>query len=514
MGKQVSVTSAVNKIIILLLTIILIRDLDDEPRVMILERTGIIGEDCLTSEAINFFEEDHNIVECLAKWWEDQKIQDHGVRRKVSSSNGKQSVWLDKYGTDGKEEDGSHWRIMKKHKGEKHSSKYNTHEEVSNQRDPASKSEDLNGRKKHKIWSSKNREPEKNMPTSKVNFQQSFNGADISNQSLGCYTFNMGSDKLQLVEIDSTSHTPKGRPRCLLYNQIAAKQAKLVEIAARINTTSENSLLLSSIRGISFRNIKQFSAKINEAGEVNIDANMVEEEPILVNENENLVGPDPEKIGGWNNKPGLGNRVAEKHKIQTPIRDYDRFKEKGKGNEHVIVNVSSRNVVNKTRQQVIPEKSTEEVLLEAPVVITHTETNLETRPRLNENLGVKDSGHTHKTIHKKPMVSLLETKNRFALLDEEEYFRHLSSLYNFGDGYLAAVRFRTYGSATEEDNGSHTDSHMEDVESETDGNAVFMKSDGPATNSHATFPTSINSPEVDIRTSHASGREGNMQKTV
>ncbi|KAI3684048.1 hypothetical protein L1987_84571 [Smallanthus sonchifolius] len=562
------------------------KDLDDEPRVMILERTGIIGEDCLTSEAINFFEENHNMVECLAKWWENQKLQDHGVRRKVSSSNGKQSVWLDKFGTEGKKEDGSHWRIMKKHKGEKHISKYNTHEEVPNQRDPASKSEDLNGRKKHKIWSSKNRKPEKNMPTSKVHFQQSFNGADISNQSLGCYTFNMGSDKLQLVEMDSTSHTPKGRPRCLLYNQIAAKQAKLVEIAARINTTSENSLLLSSIRGISFRNIKQFLAKINETGEVNIDANMVEEEPILVNENENLVGPDPVSYASMM----AGKRITpQDDKIQFYPPLVTNEGSPGGRNEPVIVNVSSRNVVNKTRQQVIPEKSTEEVMLESPVVITHTETNMETGPHLKENLGVKDSGHTHKTIHKKPMVSLLETKNRFALLDEEgnelgdmqgertddnnlgeipkelhegwirkqervlnaryykdltqdqrfeakqyildrlipldstlsswpkllvEYFRHLSSLYNFGDGYLAAVRFRTYGSATEEDNGSHTDSHMEDVESETDGTAVFMKSDGPATNSHATFPTSINSPEVDIRTSHASDREGNMQKTV
>ncbi|KAI3775644.1 hypothetical protein L1987_50226 [Smallanthus sonchifolius] len=426
--------------------------LDDEPRGMILER----------------------IVACLAKWWENHTIQAPEVRRICSYSAGKRRARVEKSRNVGQEEDNSTGGIVKKYKDEKYSSKYNTKGEVSNQEGPASTPEDVNGRKNYKIWSSKNRKPEKNMPTTRVHFQNSFNGADITNQSIGCFDFHMGSNKLQMV------------------------------------VTNLN-------------------------------------------------------------------------------RDSTRVKEKGKGNDHIIPNVSSRNVIHQPSQQVIPEKSTAVVQLDDPVATTPTTINLAKVPHLSGNQGVIDSGHSHATTHKKPGISLLETTNRYALLDEEgielgdiqggmekdnnsgdipkelhtgwirkqerilnaryvkdltqdqrfeakryildrlipldstlsswpkllvEYFRHLSSLFSFGDGYLAAVRFRAYGNAPDDDDGSHTDSLMEDVESETDGHAVFMKSDGPAPKYHVPIPTVINSPAVDISSSHASGEEGKMQNSV
>ncbi|KAI3677372.1 hypothetical protein L1987_86998 [Smallanthus sonchifolius] len=416
------------------------------------------------------------MVECLERWQKCHTIQDHEVRRKIASRDGKHKVWVDSDGSTRHEEEGPDGRIMKKHKGAKHCSKHNDHETEPNQRNRAYNSEEVTGRKKHKIWNSKNRKPEKNMPISSVHFQQSFKGTDINNQPLGCSEFHMGSTTLQLVEIDNTNFTPKGRPRCMFYNQIMAKQAKLVEIATRINATSENGLLLSSIRGISFRNLKNFSAKINEAG----------------------------------------NRGAGTHNPQAQNRDSTRNKEKGKGNDHVIVNMSNRNVVNNPRQQVSQEKQNGEVHMETPVVNNHPEINQPIDPSPGGNKEINGNGHTHETTHKKPKISILETKNRFALLDEEgneimdmigekeeddnmgkiprelhmgwirkqervlnaryyknltqdqrfeakryildrlipldstlscwlkslvEYFRHLSRLYNFGDGYLAAVRF-------------------------------------------------------------------------
>ncbi|KAI3754134.1 hypothetical protein L1987_53912 [Smallanthus sonchifolius] len=424
---------------------------------------------------LNSDREHHSMVESLERWRECHKIQDHEVRRKFTSRDGKHKIWVDIDGTTGQEEEGPHWRIMKKHKGKKHSSKHNDHEKVSNQGNRAYNSEDVTGRKKHKIWSSKNRKPEKNMPTSRVHFQQSFNGTDNSNQPLGCSEFHMGSAKL----------------------------------------------------GISFRNLKNFPAKINEEGEVNIDENMVEDEPILANDGEKLGG-------GWTNKHSPGNRGAEKHKPQAQNRDSGRYKEKGKGNEHVIVNVSNRNVVNNPRQQVFPEKPDEEVQMETPVVNNHTEINLATDSRPSGNKDINISGHTHETTHKKPTISVLETKNRFALLDEEgneimdmqgeieednnmgeipkelhkgwirkqervlnaKYYKDLTQDQRFEAKRYILDRLIPLDSTLSNDDGSHTDSHMEDVESEMDGNAVFMKSDGPAPKSHDTILTTVNSPEV------------------
>ncbi|KAI3693493.1 hypothetical protein L1987_76436 [Smallanthus sonchifolius] len=486
--------------------------LDDESRVNVLERTNFLGENFIRGEVLNFFEEYHGMVECLAKWRGCHKTQDHEIRRKSTSGDETQKVWLDIDRIAGREEEGPHQKLNKKHKGEKHGSKNHDLEEISNKGGQAYNSEASPGRKKHKIWSSKNRIPEKNMPTTKVHFQQSFNGADISSQSLGCTEFRMGSEKLQAVEVCNNNLTPQGRSRCLLYKQIAAKQAKLVEIAARINTTLANGLLISSIKGISYRNLKKFSAKINEEGEVNIDEDMVEDEPILVSDGENLEDPVPVSYAD------MPRTDEEKHKDISQNRD--------KGPDLATG--------NRTGNRVDEEGFT---VKETPEITANTEINLAKESLPSGNKGAKGRGHTRETIHMKPTISVMETKNSFALLDEEGneivdmqgemeednaveeipkemHTGWIRNLYNFGDGYLAAVRFQMYGNVTEDDDICPTDSPLEDVESETDGNAVFMKTDGPVPKPHKTIQNSVISPKVDTQTSHALGRKGDLLKSV
>ncbi|KAI3792952.1 hypothetical protein L1987_35563 [Smallanthus sonchifolius] len=55
-----------------------------------------------------------------------------------------------------------------------------------------------------------------------------------------------------------------------------------------------------------------------------------------------------------------------------------------------------------------------------------------------------------------------------------EYFRHLCSIYEFGDGYSAASRDRIRSMGREE---TVSEEDMEDVDSETDGTATMMKLD-------------------------------------
>ncbi|KAI3714443.1 hypothetical protein L1987_73045 [Smallanthus sonchifolius] len=88
------------------------------------------------------------------------------------------------------------------------------------------------------------------------------------------------------------------------------------------------------------------------------------------------------------------------------------------------------------------------------------------------------------------------------------------NLYGFDDGYLAAVRFRTYGNETEDDDDDvrPNDIAIEEVDSETGGNAGFMKSDGQGTMLHEGTRNKVTSPHVNVQSSNASGRDGDLSK--
>ncbi|KAI3787670.1 hypothetical protein L1987_42300 [Smallanthus sonchifolius] len=134
---------------------------------------------------------------------------------------------------------------------------------------------DEGGTRKHwRIWSSKNRKPEKNMPKSKHQFQLEFIPQKLTQDPILVNEFNFGTGKGKEIRV-----ADKGKLR--LFNnpglrKIKEKEARLLEIAKSINATSENSKLINSIMGLTRSRITRFSARMNEAGHVMIDENMIE----------------------------------------------------------------------------------------------------------------------------------------------------------------------------------------------------------------------------------------------
>ncbi|KAI3730207.1 hypothetical protein L1987_61376 [Smallanthus sonchifolius] len=546
---------------------------DDDTRVSILNHIKFTGEWDKNGEVVTFFERDHILVDCLVKWTRNLMSQEQDTRGKSKSPEGNKRVWLDMGHLVGPKEVATIGNAPKKYKGGKGWSMQQGYTGVSLPGEKISRNEVALGRKTIRIWSSKNRKPDKNMPKYKVNFRQNFLGADINSQAIGCTEFRMGLGTQQHRDIVNITTATKDQHRCMLYRQIAEKQLKLTEIAARINTSSENGLLLSSIRGLSYRNIKRFSAKMNEE--------------------EGFTTVRRRKGGGgnWNGnyRTGSGHSRTDPPKTQALKRDQDQNKNKGRGHEHAIPKISNRNVVQIHRQQELPIRPEGGTQYANPVLPTNIDINKEKDPVLIDINGDKGKGKSHGEVYRKKGISVMETTNRFALLDEEgnelgdiqgamedennvgdmpqelhtgwikkqertlnaryyqnlsqdqrfeakryildhlipldatlsnwpkplvEYFRHLCSLYNFNDGYQAAVRFRSAYNESGEEEARLNDSHMDDVESETDGTAVFMKSDGPVTFPYMSTSPEIIPPHEDSQNYPALGSRSDTPKSV
>ncbi|KAI3808238.1 hypothetical protein L1987_24187 [Smallanthus sonchifolius] len=103
-------------------------------------------------------------------------------------------------------------------------------------------------RQKLKIWSSKNRKPEKNLSKGKPNFQKDFVSKEFSGSPMLVCEFNTGHAKKKDVP------KPRGivgrKSVQLAMEAIRAKENKLKDIANNILTTDENRQLISSILGM------------------------------------------------------------------------------------------------------------------------------------------------------------------------------------------------------------------------------------------------------------------------
>ncbi|KAI3676205.1 hypothetical protein L1987_85806 [Smallanthus sonchifolius] len=168
------------------------------------------------------------VVEYLAKWEGCHKLLDHEAWRKVSKGAGQMHAWLDVERNAVQEEERVHLKRKKKNKkgsGRRVSLSAN-----------AGTAQDMNGegtfktdrRKIHKIWSSKNRKPEKNLSTKKVTFRKYFCPKVLDKQTLGFSEFQVGSDntgdKNKGVELTGTNRISVGE----FYKEMADREARLL----------------------------------------------------------------------------------------------------------------------------------------------------------------------------------------------------------------------------------------------------------------------------------------------
>ncbi|KAI3823036.1 hypothetical protein L1987_04461 [Smallanthus sonchifolius] len=112
----------------------------------------------------------------------------------------------------------------------------------------------------------------------KVNFMQNFVPSRPPITQLGFSEFKVGHAKNKDCPNSVIPKKIKVSRTDSLYAELAAKEARLKEIAININKKDKNATLLNSILGMKSCNLRKFSAKVNDHGIVTIDENMVQAE--------------------------------------------------------------------------------------------------------------------------------------------------------------------------------------------------------------------------------------------
>ncbi|KAI3675005.1 hypothetical protein L1987_84585 [Smallanthus sonchifolius] len=192
-----------------------------------------MGIDQSNENVASFFKEYDTMVEYLAKWKGSHELNDHEAWRKIPGTNNQSSRWLDV---------------------------------------------ERGACQLEEVWSSKNRDPMKNIFMQKVNFMQNFFSSRPTITQLGFSEFKVGHDKNKDRQIHSAPKENIVSRIDSLYADLVAKESRLKEIAININKMDKNTALLNSILGMKSCKLRKFSAKVNDHGIVTIDENMVQSE--------------------------------------------------------------------------------------------------------------------------------------------------------------------------------------------------------------------------------------------
>ncbi|KAI3727422.1 hypothetical protein L1987_67236 [Smallanthus sonchifolius] len=461
------------------------KEQDNEPRDTILQRILLLDKVPSEDTGISFFESTNSIVECMAKWWESHTQIHHAVRRKSKSIDGNHSVWIDIEHSGDSNETGIQGGVRKKFRGAPLCSSREAHTRAPHTYGSRHNLEDVKGRTIHKIWNSKNRKPEKNIPTSKLCFKQDFIGDDIRKQAVGIRDFHMGTARKEKTRDGIMSHKRLSHPRCSLYDLIAEKQARLVDIATRINTTSENGLLLSSIRGLSYRPLKQFSAKVDDYGRKCGHT------------------PKPNTASSTSHEQSR-TEDTEKPQSKLGIENMEEVQQKNtethaRGQAGNLVKQASKISIMETQNRfsLLDDAGNEIMDTQGEFEEDDTKDNMQTEMNMGwikKQERTLNSSYFNDVSQDQRYEAKRYILDRLIPLDSTftswpkrltSYFCQLCSLYGFDARYRAASRFKVHGIETRaEDESGSRDSTMEEVDSETDGNAQFMKTDGPEVMSH------------------------------
>ncbi|KAI3677388.1 hypothetical protein L1987_87015 [Smallanthus sonchifolius] len=231
----------------------------------------------LNQHALNFFDGNKTMLDCLEKWAGGLNTKDHEVWRKIKEHNGKRVRWID-----GEPELCHPEEAIQRKKNKKTKKERGEPILISVGGGTTRKNEgDTNGediRKRHKIWFTRNRRHEKNKPPQPICFSQEIIPNRAPLNFLGLGKFHAGrvhTKDSQSKTKCRESHMSKLDP---LFGDLVARKERLREIVANIATTDVNKALVNSILGMKQFKVLKFSAKMNADGKVTIDENMVEED--------------------------------------------------------------------------------------------------------------------------------------------------------------------------------------------------------------------------------------------
>ncbi|KAI3684035.1 hypothetical protein L1987_84557 [Smallanthus sonchifolius] len=429
-----------------------------------------------------FFEKYNAIVECLAKWWGSHKLNDHEVWRKSKGATGLPSRWLDVDRDACYPEENNHRRKKKKRKSKGSNPFTNT-------KNKATEAEGMDmgdtigeeNRKKHKIWFSRNRRPSKNLALKKVTFSQEAIPMNASVHLMGLGEFKMGQT---ISKIKTQKEEPKKSHMSRLnslFEELEAKKEKLKEIVANINTTDENKVLVNSILGMKSFKVLKFSAKLNEDGKVTIDENMIEvDQDPNIGMSISTDVPQPtyaSRLSGQTSNSTLNNVIDHrKPKEQNPPEKEPYIKMVETSNRFVLLD-RERKELHDTEEAMdtssIGQCSTYKQGNERWAKKQERVINTKYANLINQDKRYEVKRYIIDRLV--PLESTLSEWSRPML----EYFRHLCSIYEFGEGSLA-VTYEKIGMLDPLNSGEiNNEIAMDEVESEVDGTAGMMRSDAP-----------------------------------
>ncbi|KAI3820194.1 hypothetical protein L1987_14052 [Smallanthus sonchifolius] len=342
---------------------------------------------------------------------------------------------------------------------------------------------DEGGIRKHwRIWSSKNRKPEKNMPKSKYQFQQEFIPRKLTQDLILINEFNFGTGiGKEILEADKGKLIIFNNPRL---RKIKEKEARLLEMAKSINAMSENSKLINSIMGLTRSRLTRFSARMNEAGHVMIDENMIES---------GMEGGDPTPEPLTFRKISYANKVTGQE--DTPGEDLGIFSPSGTMGTDSAKGMQRNGHPNVT----VTETSNRFMLLDEDG--HEKEGDMGTvRKDTREDIGLVDMNARWARMQERNLnISYSQTLNQDQRIEEKRhviqkqlpdpeilgvwpkqqlnYFKQLCHLYEYGEGFSWASYVREEELDSDDTNAAINGQHCEEVDSESDATATFMKDD-------------------------------------
>ncbi|KAI3775642.1 hypothetical protein L1987_50224 [Smallanthus sonchifolius] len=431
----------------------------------------------------NFFYGNNTMLGILHEWGKSlpQTCHKDAIKTVLDPNSGEGVLDI----TSDPEEEIMHKKRKKKNRkgGGKKSKRKIVEEAGQEDQDMAGNNESKN-RKKYKIWSSKNRKPEKNLPMTKHIFQS----GDIPRPQhlLGFSEFRVGHEgKTKRGKKEDNSKRSQRRPVGEFYSAAAEIEEKLSATIGNITSKDASSKLVNSVKGMPSCKLSKFSAHVNDVGEVCIDENMVEPDPVTVTiapqnpDNPALSYAKMRKVGPRGNGQGQcfssdNNRTNPHRKFVNPGHQASR---KSPGN----VQVKDRNIHQPKGNNVQSGGSQNKGNGVASNMVDELITG-EYRQNLHVHSADNQQDPPTRVKPKKPLISVVETSNRFNLLDEEgniieENGENTMEGITDDEGYMAAASESEYlaehGTNGENNNGTP----MEEVESDTDAMASLMKND-------------------------------------
>ncbi|KAI3820197.1 hypothetical protein L1987_14056 [Smallanthus sonchifolius] len=316
----------------------------------------------------NFFEKSTTLIESLVEWLGNLLDQERavGMKRKYAHTQGPTGLMVaSKEGQTSME--ATHQK-KKKNKSSK-----------AKPRQSDGKGENLvEVEKLNDIWSSKNRKPEKNFGSSKEKANKEKHGG-------------MSQKRKIIGEF---------------YKEAAKREDNLMGSVANIISKSGNdtSKFLNSIKNMNSCKLSKFSAKVNDSGEVCIDESMIE------NEAQEVTAARSEKKRLKKKSKRLKGKDMAGQRIEIILQNLRLRKGGGRPHDH---GEGYRNYgMNRQVQQDHSKRIVKDMEKEKGRKITTRGKNTKT------NMERTVTGTTKKNL-KKPTISVVETTNRYSLLDED-----------------------------------------------------------------------------------------------